>query len=293
MPERIKAPRRHASNALQRVSWTWSPLLHASPPFPCAAWALFNLWGIVMETTARASRFNLRHVQRPRPMSRLYGFERAEPISSVPASGLSIRVLKTAAERSAIAELRQYAPMDAERDLDAGAADLEELKDSLGVVVALYRDGEAIATIRAIPSGHGVTLAEKSWCDVTQQREGFGARSWEVGRLIVAPEHRSAELLRKCIVLALRELIRASDAEYLHASCSPLMARLYRRFGFSTKKIIQGEHGLQHALVHAHVSDLVRAFNLSPMKTEYATEDFEPCFRYEDGAQPELFLRAA
>jgi predicted GNAT family N-acyltransferase len=227
-------------------------------------------------------------------MSRLHGFQRAEPVSPAPASGLSIRVLKTVAERSAIAELRQYAPMDAERDLDAGAADLEELKDSLGVVVAVYRDDEAIATIRAIPSGHGVTLAEKSWCDVTQAKEEFGARSWEVGRLIVAPEHRSAELLRQCIVLALRELIRASDAEYLHASCSPLMARLYRRFGFATEKIVQGEHGLQHALVHARVSDVARALRPSSIKVENtATRDHDLCPRHGSDTQPQFVRRAA
>lgn len=216
-----------------------------------------------MQAIAHAAPFHLTHAQHSRALTKHHGLDRAEWTAPCAASDLSLRVLETAAERSVIADLRKYAPLEAERDLDANVVALEELKDGLGLVMAISRGGKVIATIRLVPCGLGVTLAEKTWCDVTQVKEGFGARSWEVGRLIVAPEHRSEELLRQCLSLALRELIsRANDAEHLHASCSPLMARLYRRMGFRTEKVIQGDNGLQHALVHARVLDVARALGL-------------------------------
>lgn len=216
-----------------------------------------------MTAIAAASHHNP-HVQgRQWPFNPQVSF-RADLIPPPASDELSIRVLRTEAERSAIKALRRYAPIDAERDLNADLDDLEDFKDSLGVVVAVFREDEAIATIRAIPSGHGVTLAEKSWIDMTQGKAEYGKSSWEVGRLIVAPEHRNGELLSRCLALALRELIKVSEAQYLHASCSPLMARLYRRFGFSTERLIQGENGLHHALILARVGDVSRAFARTP-----------------------------
>lgn len=220
--------------------------------------------GNSMQTTAHTTQYKLRHGQRTRAPAKHHGLEPSRSIPPWSASALSIRVLETVAQRSVIADLRKYAPIEVERDLDANVVALEELKDCLGLVMAISRGQEVIATIRLIPCGKGVTLAEKTWGEVTQMKEGFGAQSWEVGRLIIAPEHRSEELLRQCLFLALRELVsRASDAKHLHASCSPLMARLYRRIGFRTEKTIQGDNGLQHALVHAHVGDVARALGLS------------------------------
>ncbi len=217
-----------------------------------------------MQATTHLSPLNIGCSQWPLPAIELRDTCRTHHAFSLGTSSLAIRVLRSAAERRVIAGLRQYAPMDAERDLNAGFAELEELKDQLGVVVAVYLAGNPVATVRAIPSGHGVTLAEKSWGAVTKDRVEYGNGSWEIGRLIVAPEHRSAELLSTCLALALKELIKASEAKYLHASCSPLMARLYRRFGFATEKSIQGDSGMQHALIYADIGSVERALKLAP-----------------------------
>lgn len=178
-------------------------------------------------------------------------------------SGLRVRVLDMTSERSLIAGLRAHAPKDAERDLDPGADALESVKDRLGLVMAFWRGDALIATIRLMPSGHGLTLAEKRWADVTRARHAFGARSWEVGRLIVAPEHRSMDLLRACLALSLQTLLQHTDARYLHASCSPLLARLYRWFGFATASTARGETGAHHVLIHAPVDDVARALGLA------------------------------
>ncbi|QHE87584.1 N-acyl amino acid synthase FeeM domain-containing protein [Hydrogenophaga sp. BPS33] len=179
------------------------------------------------------------------------------------ASGLRVRVLDMTRERSLVAGLRAHAPMEAERDLDPGADALEGVKDRLGMVMAFWHGDALIATIRLMPSGHGVTLAEKRWADVTRARRAFGVRSWEVGRLIVAPEHRSMDLLRTCLALSLQTLLQHTDARYLHASCSPLLARLYRWFGFATESTVCGETGAPHVLIHAPVDDVARALGLA------------------------------
>lgn len=228
-----------------------------------------------MQTTAHATRHNLRHAQRSRVRAKHRGLHHVEHIPQPKPSGLRVRVLETAEQRSVISELRKYAPIEVEQDLDSSLSDLEELKDRLGVVVVLNLGTEAIATIRAVPFGHGVTLAEKSWNDVTDGKAQYGEHSWEIGRLIVAPEHRSAELLARCLALGLNELIKACDARYLHASCSPLMARLYRRYGFKTEKLIPGNNALQHALIHADVVDVLRSLDMpagnpvSPLRAQH------------------------
>ncbi|WP_137920982.1 GNAT family N-acetyltransferase [Hydrogenophaga sp. 2FB] len=217
-----------------------------------------------MQTIALSPYIGSHRVPRARRTVGLQDGQRAHLAPPAALSGLSVRVLDMATEQALIQGLRQHAPMDAERDLEPSAGEMESLKDRLGMVMAIQRGDELVATIRFIPCGHGVTLAEKRWAEATRSKEGFGARSWEVGRLIVAPEHRSMALLRACITLAVQALVKASGAQHLHASCSPLLARLYRCFGFVTEKVIQSENGVQHVLIHARVSDVARALGFVP-----------------------------
>lgn len=58
--------------------------------------------------------------------------------------------------------------------------------------------------------------------------------SWEVGRLVLAPQFRSGpEALKRCLFLTLLYLVRTRDIRNLFATCTPLLSRLYRRFAFS------------------------------------------------------------
>jgi hypothetical protein len=58
--------------------------------------------------------------------------------------------------------------------------------------------------------------------------------SWEVGRLVLAPEYRThPELLKTCFFLTLMRFIAATPEANFFASCNALLSRLYRRFGFS------------------------------------------------------------
>ena len=175
---------------------------------------------------------------------------------------LSALVLPTRADRMRIAHLRDLADFKSEYLLDPGLAALEDSKDDAGVVMALMRGHEAIATIRFIPSGHGLTLTERFWSDLVTNPAILGRNSWEVGRLVMAPEHRRADLLTPLLRLSLMELMRREPVEHMHGSCVMRMTRLYRRFGFQIHAL-RGQAGLYCALVEGTLEASMRAFHIA------------------------------
>lgn len=182
---------------------------------------------------------------------------------------LSVQVLKTPAERLLIAPLRQYADVGSEYAVDPGMAALDKKKDELGVVMAILQDGLPIGTIRFIPGGHGVTLTERWWAELAMGTEVLEPNNWEVGRLVMAPEHRRADLLPRCMAMSLIELLDHVEVEHFHASCHLLMARLYRRFGFTTHARKFTPSGEEAALIHGRVADVARALKV-PLQVETA-----------------------
>lgn len=85
--------------------------------------------------------------------------------------------------------------------------------------------------------------------------------SWEVGRLVLAPRYRSGpESLKRCLFLTLVHLIEHTDVENLFASCTPLLGRLYRRFGFSVLvKDASRDAQDSYNVIHGTVPDVLRA----------------------------------
>ena len=95
-------------------------------------------------------------------------------------------------------------------------------------------DGEVVGTIRIVPMGYGLTLAEALLAEAALPVPDAAAANWEVGRLVLAPEFRSdVDALRHCLLLALTYACRHSHVERLHATCTHVLSRLYRRFGFA------------------------------------------------------------
>ena len=93
--------------------------------------------------------------------------------------------------------------------------------------------GEWIGTIRIVPLGHQLTLTETLLPHAGPEAPAAGAGDWEVGRLVLAAEYRTdVEALRHCLRIALEYAGDATRIEHLYATCTHVLGRLYRRFGF-------------------------------------------------------------
>ena len=94
-----------------------------------------------------------------------------------------------------------------------------------------------MGTIRAVPMGHGLTLAEKLLHQALPNPH-YMARDileegWELGRLVIDPQFRGEpEALKRCLFLALSFMDTNTSMANMHATCTPVLSRLYRRFGF-------------------------------------------------------------
>lgn len=175
---------------------------------------------------------------------------------------LHLRVLRTARQREQLAVLRQHAPMGVEDDLGAGLMPFEAKRDEVGVVTAIYRGTQLLATIRFVPSGHALTAAERIPGGIGEQAGVLGKGNWEVGRLIVAPGERSPELLHSCLTLALQALIEEREVRNFYAIATPLMARLWRRFGMRPAAPLRGASGREFMLVSGPVSAVAAALDV-------------------------------
>ena len=85
--------------------------------------------------------------------------------------------------------------------------------------------------------------------------------SWEVGRLVLAPEYRAGpEVLKRCLFVTLMHLLRTTQIDNVFAVCTPILARLYRRLGCSVimKDACGGADG-SLSLIHGKASDVLLA----------------------------------
>lgn len=179
-----------------------------------------------------------------------------------PEAQLRIKVLATHEQRQAIADLRKHAPMGVEDDLGAGLMPFEAKRDEVGVVTAVYRGSKLLATLRFVPSGLRLTAAERVSVGAPGAQSILGQGNWEVGRLIVAPEERSPELLQRCLSLALQTLIEMREVEHFYAIATPVMARLWRRFGMHPTAPLCGASGRKFILVSGRVVDVAAALEV-------------------------------
>jgi hypothetical protein len=180
------------------------------------------------------------------------------------ATPLHLRVLRTAKDRQAIAELRRHAAFGVEQDLGLGLAPLEQTRDEAGLVTAVYRQAHLLATLRFVPTGHGLTGAERLLEKAAFDPAILGHGSWEVGRVIMEPEDRHPELLLQCLAVTLEELIQLEHVCHFHATTTLAMARLWRRVGMRTVLTTTGASGTRYCLVHGRVEDVAAALNLPP-----------------------------
>lgn len=99
--------------------------------------------------------------------------------------------------------------------------------------------------------------------------------SWEAGRLVLAPQYRTGpEVLKRCLFLALLDLVRSTNIENLFATCNPALGRLYRRCGFSVlvKNACEGD-GETYSLIHGNVPTVLRALAGTDAERQLAEEE--------------------
>jgi predicted GNAT family N-acyltransferase len=135
--------------------------------------------------------------------------------------------------------------------------------------------GTYIGTIRLIPMDRGLAPCETVLQGQSLVPAHYYDASWEVGRLVVAPQYRTGpEALKRCLFLALLYLVRNTEIENLFATCNPVLGRLYRRFGFSVlvKNACEGATE-SYSLIHGDVPTVMRA--LAGSEEEKALAEIE------------------
>lgn len=177
-------------------------------------------------------------------------------------SGLQVRVLRSELERQAISRLRRHAAFGVENDLGLGLQPYEQTRDEVGHLVAVYRDGRLLASARAVPTGYGLTGAERLLEKVPFDASILGRGSWEIGRMIMEPEDRHPDVLHDCLAACLEEVMQTEDVRHFHATTTLAMARLWRRVGLRTVASATGASGTRYCLVHARVEEIMAALQL-------------------------------
>jgi predicted GNAT family N-acyltransferase len=122
-------------------------------------------------------------------------------------------------------------------------------------------DSQLIGTMRFVPMAYELTLTEKLQKEVRID-PSLLVDSWEVGRLVLDPEFRHGpDLLKKCLLLALSFVAENSSGRNFYASCSYVLSRLYRRFGFSVmaNDIPLAGTDKTYTLIHGTVANVSRA----------------------------------
>ena len=127
-----------------------------------------------------------------------------------------------------------------------------------------------IGTIRVVPMQGGLTLTESLLAQANEFSHVLPEGSWEVGRLVVAPEYRSdAESLKRCLYLSLSYLCGHAEVQNLYASCSHVLSRLYRRFGFSAlaREVLLNGTQKRYTLIHGRAPEVLDALTARPCGT--------------------------
>jgi N-acyl-L-homoserine lactone synthetase len=131
-------------------------------------------------------------------------------------------------------------------------------------VFAFELDGDIIGTIRIVPMGYGLTLTETLVSQLGDSAPAFCVGYWEVGRLVLAPEYRSdVNALRHCLLIALEYAHEHTSLVHLYATCTHVLSRLYRRFGFEVyaKEVPLAGTSKVYTLIRGGCSNIARALS--------------------------------
>jgi len=117
-----------------------------------------------------------------------------------------------------------------------------------------------------MPLRYGLTLTEQLLKAASPQSLANWPNSWDAGRLVVAPEYRvGQEVLRQCLHLTLSDLIETTPIQHVLVSCTHVLSRLYRRFGFTSfaQQVPLAGTEKCYTLIHGEVADVAQALDPS------------------------------
>ena len=137
----------------------------------------------------------------------------------------------------------------------------------MGLVFAFELNDRLIGTIRLVPLGHGLTLTEQLLHLTDPQALSRWPQAWDAGRLVVAPEYRvGQDVLKRCLHLTLTDLLEHADVRHLAGSCTHVLSRLYRRFGFSlvARDVLLPGTEKTYCLIHGEVERVREALSPEP-----------------------------
>jgi len=120
--------------------------------------------------------------------------------------------------------------------------------------------------------GRGLTLTETLLGQPASPQVALGAASWEVGRLVLASEYRSdPDALKRCLYLSLSYLCSHAEVQNLYASCSHVLSRLYRRFGFSAfaKDVVLDGTDKSYTLIQGYAPQVLNALAGCPDNPQF------------------------
>lgn len=122
--------------------------------------------------------------------------------------------------------------------------------------------GVVFGTVRVLPMNLGLAPCDDVLDRQPDLPEGIREHAWEVGRLVLAPHYRAGpDLLRRCLALTLLDMVEHAPVQNIFASCRPVLARLYRRFGYTALARDVGGTGSEdsYTLIHAQVACVLAA----------------------------------
>lgn len=142
-----------------------------------------------------------------------------------------------------------------------------------------------MGTIRSVPMCHGLTLTEKLLLNTSsEQDKAIPDGSWEMGRLVLAPESRGGvDLLARCAGMALNFLAKQADAAHLFASCSDALSRLYRLYGFSVYRnqvVLEGT-GKTYTVIHGDAGRVAASLARIGARAARSTSNHQGIFGHE------------
>ncbi|HXA47145.1 MAG TPA: N-acetyltransferase [Burkholderiaceae bacterium] len=120
---------------------------------------------------------------------------------------------------------------------------------------------------------YNLTLTEQLLRPIIPTDTPLWKNSWEVGRLVLAQEYRCGQdLLKHCLYHTLHYLCQNAEVGNLHASCSHVLSRLYRRFGFTVleKNVLLEGTEKTYTLIHGHPPIVLTALNIQNTHEEQA-----------------------